>query len=92
VDVDAATVWAGANGGHPADAVAGADQRVHAEIRAAVTAVNGTLNRWETVKEFRILTRELTVEAGELTPSLKIKRAVVARNHAALIADMYPDS
>jgi len=64
-------------------------EAVHAQLRKAIDAVNAGLNRWETIKQFRILPRELTVEAGELTPSLKIKRAAVARNHAELIDDIY---
>lgn len=91
LDVDAATAWAGANGKDVAAVAAGQDEDVHAEIRTAVHTVNGTLNRWETIKEFRILSRELTVEHGELTPSLKIKRAVVVRNHQSVIDDIYPD-
>ncbi|MEV0358097.1 hypothetical protein AB0H71_18780 [Nocardia sp. NPDC050697] len=51
--------------------------------------MNEGLNRWETIKQFRILPRELTVESGELTPSMKIKRAVVVRNHAELIDSIY---
>jgi long-chain acyl-CoA synthetase len=90
LDIDAATAWAGANGKDAATVVSGTDVTVHAEVRAAVETVNGQLNRWETIKEFRILSRELSVESGELTPSLKIKRAVVARNHASVIDEMYP--
>ncbi len=89
LDAEAAAAWASANGRDPGDVVAGRDERVHAEIRTAVDTVNGNLNRWETVKEFRILSRELTVEEGELTPSLKVKRAVVARNHAEVIDGIY---
>ena len=92
VDADAAAAWAGANGKDVAAVVSGRDEQVQAEIRTAVETVNGTLNRWETVKEFRILERELTVESGELTPSLKIKRAVVAKNHKDVIDGMYPSA
>jgi long-chain acyl-CoA synthetase len=91
IDTDAATAWATSNGKDVAAVVSGRDEHVHAEIRTAVETVNGSLNRWETVKEFRILSRELTVESGELTPSLKIKRAVVIRNHSAVIEEIYPN-
>jgi long-chain acyl-CoA synthetase len=91
IDTDAATAWATSNGKDVEAVVTGRDEHVHAEIRTAVETVNGSLNRWETVKEFRILSRELTVESGELTPSLKIKRAVVVRNHAAVIDEIYPN-
>ncbi|NMN99151.1 AMP-dependent synthetase/ligase [Antrihabitans stalactiti] len=58
-------------------------------VQRAIDQVNTRLNRWETIKQFRILPRELSIESGELTPSLKIKRAVVARNHADLIESIY---
>jgi len=92
LDADAATAWAGVHGKDASAVVSGADVTVHAEVRTAVEMVNGELNRWETIKEFRILSRELTVEAGELTPSLKVKRAVVVRNHASVIDEMYPET
>ncbi|MFE3188533.1 AMP-dependent synthetase/ligase [Nocardia sp. NPDC059240] len=58
-------------------------------VRRAIDKVNSGLNRWETIKQHRILPRELSIEAGELTPSLKIKRAVVAKNYADLIESIY---
>ncbi|GAB2832374.1 AMP-dependent synthetase/ligase [Lentzea nigeriaca] len=61
----------------------------HVTVQRAIDTVNAGLNRWETVKQYRILPRELSVEAGELTPSLKIKRAVVVKNYAALVDDIY---
>jgi long-chain acyl-CoA synthetase len=65
---------------------------VDAAIARAIATVNAGLNRWETIKQFRVLPRELSVEAGELTPSLKVKRAVVARNHADLIESIYTEA
>ncbi|MFC7614336.1 AMP-binding protein [Actinokineospora soli] len=61
----------------------------HAAVQHAIDSVNAGLNRWETIKQYRILPRELSVEAGELTPSLKIRRAVVMKNHAALVDEIY---
>ena len=65
------------------------DDAVTTAVEHAVAGVNAGLNRWETIKQFRILPREVTVESGEMTPSLKIKRAVVARNFADLIESIY---
>ena len=48
-----------------------------------------TLNRWETIKKWKLLDHDLTVESGELTPSMKVKRNVVQGNHQGLIDEMY---
>jgi long-chain acyl-CoA synthetase len=62
---------------------------VKAEVGRAIEAVNARINRWETVKDFRILDHDLTIEAGELTPSLKVKRRVVEDKHRDLLDAMY---
>lgn len=54
-----------------------------------VRQVNEGLQRWQTVKKFRLLPRDLDVEHGELTPSLKLKRPVVEREYKELIEEMY---
>jgi len=61
-------------------------------VRDAVVNLNSGLNRWETIKDVRILPRDLSVEEGELTPSLKIKRKVVETTFADVIESMYPNS
>ncbi|MFE6923026.1 AMP-dependent synthetase/ligase [Nocardia sp. NPDC057663] len=73
----------------PESAHGSTEATVRDSVQRAVDVVNANLNRWETIKQFRILPRELSVESGELTPSLKIKRAVVARNYADLIESIY---
>ncbi len=47
------------------------------------------LARYETIKRFALLPRELTVEAGELTPTLKLKRRVIAERHRETIEALY---
>jgi long-chain acyl-CoA synthetase len=52
-----------------------------------VATLNAELNRWETIKKWALLDHDLSIERGELTPSLKVKRAVVAeKNNDALNA------
>jgi long-chain acyl-CoA synthetase len=58
-------------------------------VAAAVKQLNEKLNRWETIKKFAILPRDLTIEDGEITPSLKLKRRVVEANFKAEIERMY---
>ncbi|MFF7387351.1 AMP-dependent synthetase/ligase [Streptomyces scabiei] len=54
-----------------------------------VKQLNEGLQRWQTIKKFRLLPRDLDVEHGELTPSLKLKRPVVEKEYRHLIEDMY---
>ena len=63
-----------------------------AMIEGYVKELNTRLNRWETVKKFTILPRDLSVETGELTPSMKIKRKVVETTFADDIEKMYEGS
>ncbi|MFE6283523.1 AMP-dependent synthetase/ligase [Streptomyces sp. NPDC057877] len=57
-----------------------------------VRQLNEGLQRWQTIKKFRLLPRDLDVEHGELTPSLKLKRPVVEREYKGLIEEMYAGS
>jgi long-chain acyl-CoA synthetase len=66
-----------------------------AEIRRAVEEIvearNATLAPYERIKKFRILPRDLTQEAGEITPTLKVKRRVVTERYGELIDEMYAE-
>ncbi|WP_432829280.1 AMP-dependent synthetase/ligase [Dactylosporangium sp. CA-092794] len=66
-----------------------ASPEAHALVEGYVKELNAKLNRWETVKKFAILTRDLSIEDGELTPSLKVKRRVVEKSFAADIDRLY---
>ena len=90
LDPDAVVHWAETNGVAERDPVALARRDdVHAVIAAGVKQLNSGLNRWETIKDFRILDHDLTVESGELTPSLKLKRRVVEQRYKTVLDDMY---
>jgi long-chain acyl-CoA synthetase len=54
-----------------------------------VEELNSRLNRWETIKKWVVLDHDLTVESGELTPSLKVKRKVVENNYRDQLEGMY---
>jgi long-chain acyl-CoA synthetase len=61
-------------------------------IAGYVKELNSKLNRWETIKKFAILPRDLSIEHGEITPSMKVKRRGVEANFAAEIDKMYAGS
>ncbi len=65
------------------------DPALHAQLQAAVDAVNATVSHSEAIKGFRVLSEDFSVENGELTPSLKVKRAVIAQRYACEIAAIY---
>jgi long-chain acyl-CoA synthetase len=58
-------------------------------VQGYVDELNAGLNRWETIKKFTILERDLTVESGEMTPSLKLKRKHVETTYGDLLDKMY---
>src|SRR3954447_12121342 len=78
LDPDAIGGWAqehGMAGRSYADVVASPE--VHEMVGRYVDTLNQRLNRWETIKKWILLDHDLTVESGELTPSLKVRRRVV---------------
>jgi long-chain acyl-CoA synthetase len=62
---------------------------VHAEVQAAVDAVNAERSRFEQIKRFVILPREFTLEQDEITPTLKLKRKVALDHFADEAASLY---
>jgi long-chain acyl-CoA synthetase len=69
-----------------------ASPQAQAMIDGYIQELNAKLNRWETIKKATILPRDLTIENGEITPSLKVKRRGVETNFAAEIDQMYQGS
>ncbi len=66
-----------------------ANPQVVAEYEAIVERVNAGLANFETMKRFRLVPEEWSLEGGELTPSLKLKRRVVEVRYAGEIAGFY---
>jgi len=60
-------------------------------FEGVVEKVNSTLPRFNQVKKFTLLEREFTLEAGELTPTLKIRRFEIDRQYREVIDRLYPD-
>ncbi|MCJ7726943.1 MAG: AMP-binding protein, partial [Acidimicrobiia bacterium] len=86
LDAEAAAAWAER---HEAEGALHEAPGVVAEIEEAVAEVNRRYGRVEQIKKFKILPRELTIEDGELTGTLKVKRNVVAEHFSVEIESMY---
>ncbi|MFC5730730.1 MULTISPECIES: AMP-dependent synthetase/ligase [Nocardioides] len=90
LDPDALAAWAAENGMEGASYTELVrSEKVKAMVGEYVDELNQQLNRWETVKKWELLDHDLTIESGELTPSLKVKRNVVEANNKDLIDGFY---
>ena len=90
LDPDAVAEWAESNGmsGKSYAEVVKSPQ-IHDIVAGQVEELNQRLNRWETIKKWEILDHDLSIESGELTPSMKVKRAVVEANNKELLDSFY---
>ena len=68
-----------------------ANHEVHRLVMAHLEAALSTVAQYEKVKKFKLLTTPFSVESGELTNTLKIRRKVVAEHYAREIASMYQE-
>ncbi|WP_408899099.1 AMP-dependent synthetase/ligase [Nocardioides sp. R1-1] len=89
IDEEAFPAWAELHGktGKVADLVD--DEDLRAEIQAAVDEANKAVSKAESIRKFAILPTDWTEEAGQVTPSLKLKRNVVLRECRDEIAALY---
>jgi long-chain acyl-CoA synthetase len=77
----------GANEKAPAELVKA--EPVAKAVQEAVTRVNKQLADFERIRRFKLLDREFSIERGELTPTMKIRRARVLENHRDLVSELY---
>ncbi len=90
LDADSISGWAKDHGlGDTPYAELTQSDAVHDMIDEHVKQLNAKLNRWETIKKWALLDHELSVENGELTPSLKVKRGVVAEQNKETLDGFY---
>lgn len=82
--------WAEENGmaGKSIAELAGSDE-LNALVQAAVDELNSDLPSYETLKKFAVLERDWTIEDGELTASMKVKRKVVEETYGDLLDSFY---
>jgi long-chain acyl-CoA synthetase len=62
---------------------------VVAEVQKAVSRVNKQLAPFEQIRKFRVLERDFSIETGELTPTMKVRRGRVLENHRETITELY---
>jgi long-chain acyl-CoA synthetase len=60
-----------------------------AEVKKAVARINRRLAPFEQIRKFRILEREFSIERGELTPTMKVRRNRVLENHREVVSELY---
>lgn len=90
LDADALKSWAAARGlGETDVATLTQHEAVRAQVQSAVDQLNASLARYETIKKFAILPADFSVDTGELTPSLKMKRKEIERRNQSLLDDFY---
>lgn len=89
LDPETAAAYAAENDLAADPAELAADPDIHASIMAHVERVNDRFARVEQVKRIEILPHDLSQETGELTPTMKVKRNVVAEKYAERIEGLY---
>ena len=89
LDPDAVAEWATRHGQEGSHAEVVSSPAMRTEIDGYVDQLNARLNRWEQVKSYLLLDHDLTIESGELTPSMKVKRRVVEDNYRDRLDALY---
>jgi long-chain acyl-CoA synthetase len=90
LDADSISGWAKDHGlgDAPYEELTKSDA-VHDMIDEHVQKLNASLNRWETIKKWAVLDHDLSVDGGQLTPSLKVKRGVVVEQNKETLDGFY---
>jgi long-chain acyl-CoA synthetase len=89
LDAEAAQAWAKENGVASDLKAIAADPKMIAAIKAFVDQLNAGLANYERIGKFALLPAEFTLDAGELTPSLKVKRKVVEAKYKDILDGFY---
>ena len=92
IDAEALTPWASAKGKSTEVADLVDDPDLLAEVQSAVDEANKAVSKAEAIRKFTILPVDWTEEGGQMTPSLKLKRAVVMKEFAADVDALYAGS
>jgi long-chain acyl-CoA synthetase len=92
LDPDAVAEWAAHHGmeGRTYTEVVSSPQ-MREVVQGQIDELNSKINRWETIKKFAILDHDLSIESGEITPSMKVKRNVVEANNRTILDGFYSE-
>jgi long-chain acyl-CoA synthetase len=92
LDPDAVAEWASHHGmeGKTYTEVVSSPQ-MREVFQGQIDELNSKINRWETIKKFAILDHDLSIESGEITPSMKVKRNVVEANNRTILDGFYSE-
>ena len=89
-DFEALTNWATKEGLPTEDRTALlADPKTKALYEGEIKAINADLAKYEMIRAFELLPEEFSIEGGELTPTQKVKRRIVATKYASVIDGIY---
>ncbi len=89
IDPEAFPAWAEEAGKTEIVADLVDDAVLRATVEEAIEDGNKAVSRAEAVREFRILPEDFTIEGGEITPTLKLRRAIVMKKYAGTVEDIY---
>lgn len=91
LDADDLAAWTRDNGKQGGRDALADDPALQAAVQRGVERVNEELSRPETIRKWRILPRDFSVESGEMTPTMKVKRSVVGERYRDEIEEMYAE-
>ncbi|WP_116113759.1 AMP-dependent synthetase/ligase [Austwickia chelonae] len=93
LDEESITGWAAKNGmtGQPYEQIV-TSSAARDLVQEYIDQLNANLNRWETIKQFSILERDLSIEHEELTPSMKLRRRAVLEHFPEHVERLYDES
>ncbi|MFC9658679.1 AMP-dependent synthetase/ligase [Nocardia sp. NPDC127606] len=83
--------WAAEHGVDVSAGIPTEDTQLLAEISAGVEAANRLVSRAESIRRFAVLAEDFSMEKGQLTASLRLRRAAIEADFGAVIATLYPD-
>lgn len=91
LDADTLPGWLSQNGIDQSTPIADLAEhpKVLEHVQSSIDKANESVSKAESIRAFRITREDFTIESGQMTPSLKIKRDVVARDFEDLIEDIY---